>query len=75
MIGAFLALHYNRGLLFDFIGWISIHGVTEIGALILCGAGGLVIAEKVLFPGRYGRLDNLARSSGWRRQRWQAARY
>jgi uncharacterized membrane protein SpoIIM required for sporulation len=62
VIGAFLALHYNRGLLIDFIGWISIHGVTEIGALILTGAGGLVIAEKVLFPGRYGRLDNLARN-------------
>ena len=61
MIGAFLALHYNRGLLLDFIGWISIHGVTELGAMILCGAGGLVIAEKVLFPGRYTRLDNLAR--------------
>jgi uncharacterized membrane protein SpoIIM required for sporulation len=62
MIGAFLALHYNRGLLVDFIGWISIHGVTELGSLILCGAGGLLIAEKVLFPGRYGRLDNLARN-------------
>jgi uncharacterized membrane protein SpoIIM required for sporulation len=62
ILGAFLALHYNRGLLPDFIGWISIHGVTELGALILAGAGGLVIAEKVLFPGRYGRLDNLARN-------------
>jgi uncharacterized membrane protein SpoIIM required for sporulation len=62
ILGAFLALHYNRGLLLDFIGWISIHGVTELGALILCGAGGLLIAEKVLFPGRYSRLDNLARS-------------
>jgi uncharacterized membrane protein SpoIIM required for sporulation len=62
ILGAFLALHYNRGLLPDFIGWISIHGVTELGGLILCGAGGLLIAEKVLFPGRYGRLDNLARN-------------
>jgi uncharacterized membrane protein SpoIIM required for sporulation len=62
ILGAFLALHYNRGLLPDFIGWVSIHGVTELGSLILCGAGGLVIAEKVLFPGRYSRLDNLARN-------------
>jgi len=60
VLGAFFALHYNRGLLVDFIGWVSIHGVTEIGALILCGAGGLVIAEKILFPGRYNRLDSLA---------------
>jgi uncharacterized membrane protein SpoIIM required for sporulation len=62
ILGAFLALHYNRGVLLDFIGWLSIHGVTELGALILCGAGGLVVAEKVLFPGRYSRLDNLAKN-------------
>ena len=59
-IGAFVALHYNRDLTIDFLGWLSIHGVTEIGGLILFAAGGLVIAEKMLFPGRYSRLENLA---------------
>ncbi|CAL78010.1 conserved hypothetical protein; putative membrane protein [Bradyrhizobium sp. ORS 278] len=61
VLGAFLALHEERGLLIDFIGWISIHGVTELGSLVVCGAGGLVVAEKILFPGRYTRLANLAR--------------
>jgi uncharacterized membrane protein SpoIIM required for sporulation len=60
ILGAFLALHYNRDLTMDFLGWVSIHGTTELGALILLAAGGLVIAEKILFPGRYARLDNLA---------------
>jgi uncharacterized membrane protein SpoIIM required for sporulation len=59
-LGAFLALHYNRDLTTEFLGWISIHGTTELGALVLLAAGGLVIAEKILFPGRYARLDNLA---------------
>jgi len=59
-LGAFLALHYNRDLTVDFLGWVSIHGTTELGALILFAAGGLVIAEKMLFPGRYSRLENLA---------------
>src|SRR5262249_8459579 len=59
-IGAFIALHYDRGLTVDFLGWLSIHGTTELGALILFAAGGLVIAEKMLFPGRYSRLENLA---------------
>jgi uncharacterized membrane protein SpoIIM required for sporulation len=59
-LGAFLALHYNRDLTVDFLGWISIHGTTELGALILLAAGGLLIAEKILFPGRYARIDNLA---------------
>ena len=44
----------------DFLGWLSIHGVTELGALVLFAAGGLVIAEKMLFPGRYSRIENLA---------------
>jgi uncharacterized membrane protein SpoIIM required for sporulation len=58
--GAFVALHSNRGLAVDFLGWVSIHGVTEFGAIILCGAGGLVIAQNILFPGRYSRIENLA---------------
>ncbi|MCC6780220.1 MAG: stage II sporulation protein M [Hyphomicrobiales bacterium] len=60
-LGAFLALHYNRDLTVDFLGWLAIHGVTELSAIILFGAGGLVIAEKILVPGQYSRLENLAR--------------
>ncbi len=59
-LGAMLALHYNRELAIDFLGWLAIHGTTELGALILFAAGGLVIAEKILFPGRYSRIENLA---------------
>lgn len=61
VFGAFIALHYNRGLLVDFLGWVSIHGVTEFGALILCGAGGLAIAAAIVKPGRYTRVENLSR--------------
>src|SRR5262249_59414437 len=60
ILGAFVALHYSRDLTADFLGWIAIHGVTEIGAIILCGAGGLVLADKILFPDRYSRVDRLA---------------
>ena len=59
-LGAFVALHHNRDLTLDFLGWLSIHGVTELSAIIMFAAGGLVIAEKTLFPGRYSRMDNLA---------------
>jgi uncharacterized membrane protein SpoIIM required for sporulation len=59
-LGAFLALHYNRGVTVEFLGWVSIHGVTEFAAIILCGAAGLVVADNVLFPGRYTRIDSLA---------------
>lgn len=60
VFGAFIALHQDRGLLLDFVGWVSIHGVTEFGAIILCGAGGLVVAQNILFPGRRSRLANVA---------------
>jgi len=61
ILGAFIALHWRLDLTIEFLGWLSIHGVTELTAVVLCGAGGLVLAEKVLFPGRHGRLANLAR--------------
>jgi len=61
ILGAFLAIHYDRGLAIDFLGWVAIHGVTELSAIALCGAAGLVVAETILFPGRYSRLENLAR--------------
>lgn len=59
-LGAFLALHYSRDLTVDFLGWISIHGVTELTAIALFAAAGLVVAEKLLFPGRYSRIESLA---------------
>ncbi|UQZ90185.1 hypothetical protein C4J81_13635 [Deltaproteobacteria bacterium Smac51] len=59
-LGAFIALHADKGLTLDFIGWLSIHGVTEFLAIILCGAAGLVVAEKIIFPGEMSRLDALA---------------
>jgi uncharacterized membrane protein SpoIIM required for sporulation len=59
VFGSFLCLHAHRGLLLDCIGWVSIHGVTEFGAII-SGAGGLFIAEKLVFPGRLTRADSLA---------------
>lgn len=59
-VGAFIALHYDRGLLIDFLGWLAVHGVTELTAIMLFGAAGLILAEKVLFPSRMTRLESLA---------------
>ena len=60
VLGAFIALHAHRGLTVEVLGWLSIHGVTELAAVMLCGAAGLVLADKVLFPGRYSRVESLA---------------
>lgn len=61
MFGAFVALYHSRGLGLDIIGWLMPHGVPELGAVILCGGAGLVLAQALVFPGRSTRLRNLAR--------------
>ncbi|MCB9727011.1 MAG: stage II sporulation protein M [Deltaproteobacteria bacterium] len=61
-LGAFLAIHLQRGLALDLLAWLSPHGVTELLAVCLCGAAGVQIGAAVLFPGRHRRLDGLARA-------------
>ncbi|HME92576.1 MAG TPA: stage II sporulation protein M [Myxococcaceae bacterium] len=60
-LGAFAALYGSRGLSLDFWGWILPHGVTELTAVALCGAAGLVVGGALIFPGREERLAGLAR--------------
>jgi len=60
-LGAFAALFGGRGLGAELWAWLLPHGVTELAAVILCGAGGLVLAQALVFPGRHARLANLAR--------------
>jgi len=59
-LGAMSALYASRGLGSEFWAWILPHGVTEIGALCLCGAAGMVLGSALVFPGRHTRLHNLA---------------
>lgn len=51
MLGAFLALYDQHGLLIPLLGWLLPHGVPEIGAILLCGAGGLAMGRAMLTPG------------------------
>ncbi|WP_339861350.1 stage II sporulation protein M [Paremcibacter congregatus] len=60
MLGAFTALFASRGLGVDIWAWLLIHGVTELLAVVLCGAAGLILAHAIIFPGKHTRLENLA---------------
>ena len=60
MMGAFFALYVSHGLGFQLGGWMMIHGVTEISAVILAGAAGFRIGWTVAFPGDRTRVDALA---------------
>jgi uncharacterized membrane protein SpoIIM required for sporulation len=61
MLGSFVALYHANGLLLPLGGWLSIHGPTELTALVLSAAGGLRLGGAILFAGRERRLARLAR--------------
>ena len=56
MLGAFLALFASRGLGFQLGGWLFVHGVTELFAVILGAAAGFRVGWAVAFPGDRTRL-------------------
>ena len=50
-LGALLWLYHGQGLSLDFMGWIAVHGTTEISAILLAGAAGLHVGRSMAFPG------------------------
>ncbi len=60
LLGAMTALFHERGLAVEWWSWILPHGVTELLAIVLCGAAGLAIGQQLVFPGQRTRLEALA---------------
>jgi uncharacterized membrane protein SpoIIM required for sporulation len=58
MLGALLRVYAAKGLTMPFLGWIMIHGTTELFAITLAGAAGFRIGLAIAFPGRASRLDS-----------------
>jgi len=59
MLGAFVAVHIDRGLGPDIAGWLSVHGVTELSAICIACGGGLQLGTALLFPGNRTRAEAL----------------
>lgn len=55
--GALIAVYAAKGLAFELVGWLLIHGVTELFAIVLAGAAGMSIGWAVVFPGEKSRLQ------------------
>jgi len=58
-LGSFYAVFWAKGLGYELTGWLFIHGVTELFAVILAGAAGFMIGGAAAFPGRHSRLEAL----------------
>ena len=58
-LGSFYAVFWQKGLAYELTGWLFIHGVTELFAVILAGAAGFMIGGAVAFPGQRTRMESM----------------
>jgi len=61
-LGSFQYFFYEKGLLWESARTIWIHGTIEISVIIIAGCAGLVLANGILFPGTYTRLESFKQS-------------
>ena len=59
LMGAFAYIHRQKGITAELWAWLLPHGVTEIGAILLCGGAGLMLAMALLRPGHRTRTESL----------------
>ncbi len=59
MVGAFQYYFFGKGLGWESILVIWIHGTLEISSIILSGAAGLILGNSFLFPGTRKRIHSL----------------
>lgn len=52
LLGAMMWVFAEAGLGMEFAAWLSVHGTTELGAIMLAGAAGLHIGRQMAFPGQ-----------------------
>jgi uncharacterized membrane protein SpoIIM required for sporulation len=55
MVGAFWMAYHRHGLGYEVTGWLSIHGVTELTAVVMACAGGCQMGLAVILPGEMTR--------------------
>jgi uncharacterized membrane protein SpoIIM required for sporulation len=59
LMGVFAHIHHEKGIVAEMWAWLLPHGVTEIGAIILCGGAGLMLGMAILRPGHQTRARSL----------------
>lgn len=59
ILGVFIAIHQRAGISAEVWAWILPHGITELGAIVLCGGIGLMLGQAVVAPGLLTRTEAL----------------
>ncbi|MBW2960521.1 stage II sporulation protein M [Mesonia aestuariivivens] len=58
MLGSFQYFFYEKGLLWESVRTIWIHGTIEISVIIVAASAGLILGKGILFPGTYSRMES-----------------
>lgn len=58
MLGSFQYFFFEQGLLWESARTIWIHGTIEIFVIVVAGSAGLIMAEGILFPRSFTRLES-----------------
>ncbi|MDC8003533.1 stage II sporulation protein M [Aureisphaera galaxeae] len=58
MLGSFQYFFYDKGVLWESVRGIWIHGSMEIFAIVIEAAAGLILGASILFPGTYSRMES-----------------
>jgi uncharacterized membrane protein SpoIIM required for sporulation len=63
MLGSFEYYFFSKGLGWQSVLVVWIHGTLEISAIILAGGAGLILGNSILFPKTYNRIESLKRGA------------
>ena len=63
MLGSFEYYFFSKGLGWQSVLVIWIHGTLEISAIILVGGAGLILGNSILFPKTYKRMESFKRGA------------
>lgn len=63
MLGSFQYFFFSKGLGFQSVLVIWIHGTLEISAIVLAGAAGLILGNSLLFPKTYTRMTSVLKGA------------
>jgi uncharacterized membrane protein SpoIIM required for sporulation len=63
MLGCFQYMFFANGLGIKSVLVIWIHGTIEISSIIIAGAAGFILANGILFPGTYTRLESFKQNA------------
>ena len=61
MLGSFQYFFFEKGLGWESVRTIWIHGTIEISVIIIAGCAGMVLGNSILFPKTYTRLASFKR--------------